>query len=107
MRMAAALLQEVEAVWRQRPLQHATVHWMWRLQDRTVALEIADDDADRLRCQQRNAGEIGAGQPRIGLEHRQHQELRRGDAELGERALQRQARRTLGLAQEIAEIAVL
>ena len=52
-----------------------------------IALQIADDDADGLRGQQRHPGEIGARQARIGPQHGQHRELRRGDAEIGQRAV--------------------
>ena len=51
-------------------------------------------------------GEIGAGQAGIGLQHGQHDELRRGDAEIGQRTFQRQPGRSLGLAQQIGEVAV-
>ena len=49
--------------------------------------------------------QIGAGQAGIGAQHGQHDELRRGDAELGERPLHGQPRRGLGLPQQIGEVA--
>ena len=84
------LSSSVAAAAGQRPLQHPAMHRVRRLPDGAVALEVADDDADGLRGQQRHPGEIGAGQARIGPQHGQHDELRRGDAEIGQRAFQRQ-----------------
>ncbi len=66
------------------------MHRMRRLPDGAVTFQIADDDADGLRGQKRDPGEIGAGQAGIGVQHREHDELRRRDAEVGERAFQRQ-----------------
>ena len=89
----------------QRPLQHPAMHRVRRLSDGAVAFQVADDDADGLRGQQRHPGEIGAGQARIGLQHGQHDELRRRDAEVGQRPFQRQPGRGLGLPQQIGEVA--
>ena len=82
---------------------------VWGLPDgRRSRSKVADDDADRLRRQHRDPREIGAREAGIGLEHRQHHELRRGDAEIGQRtAPSLAAVALLGLAQQIGEIALL
>ena len=51
-------------------------------------------------------GQLGAGQAWIGPQHRQHDELRRRDAEVGQRPFQGQPRCGLGLAQEIGDVAL-
>jgi len=78
---------------------------MRHLLDRAIAFEVTNDDADGLWREERDAGELGTRQPRIGFEHDEHDELRHRDAELGERAFQCQARGSMRLPQEIAEIA--
>jgi hypothetical protein len=75
--------------------------------DGAVALQIVDDDADGLRRLQRHPREISARQAGIGAQHGQHHELRRGDAEFGQRPLHRQPGRGLGLPQQIGEVALL
>ena len=104
--MLSALLQEREAAPGQRPLQHPPMHGMWRHLDGAVAFQVPDDDADGLRREYRNAGEIGARESRIGLQHGQHKELRWRGAQFRERAFQRQPRGGCGLPQKIAEIAL-
>ena len=83
------------------------MHRMRGLADGTVAFEIVDDDADGLRRQQRDPGEISPRQARIGAQHGQDDELRRRDAEVRDRAFQRQPRRGLGLAREVGEVTLL
>ncbi len=90
----------------QRPLQHPSVHRMRHFAERAVALQVADDEARGLRRQQRHPRDVGARQSRIGLQHRQYGELRRRHLQIGQRPVQRQPGRGLGLPQEIAEMAV-
>jgi len=105
--MTAAFVEQRRAASCDRPLQHPAVDRVPRLSDGAVTFEIADDDADGLRGQQRNPREIGAGQARLSPEHSEHDELRRGHADVSQCPLRRQARRGLGLPQQIGEVALL
>jgi hypothetical protein len=54
--MTPAFVEQGRAAPRQRPLQHSAVNGVRRLPDGTVAFQVADDDADSLRRQQRQYG---------------------------------------------------
>jgi len=103
----AALVEQTHTAACQRPLQYPAVHRVRGLSDRAVAFQVADDNADGLRGQQRHAGDVGAGKAGIGVQHGENGKLRRRDAEIGECALQRQPRRGLGLPQQIGDVAGL
>ncbi len=60
--------------------------------DGAVALQIADDDADGLRCLRRDPREVGARQARMGRAASSAPRICGGDAEVGQRALHRQSR---------------
>ena len=90
----------------QRPHQHPACTGCGVFRIAPIALEIADDDPDGLRGQQRHPGKIGAGQARIRPKHGQHHKLWRGDADVGQPTFHGQPGRGLRLPQQIGEVAL-
>src|SRR3954466_14613091 len=60
-------LEQRRAARRQCPLPDAAVDRMGRHLNRAIPLEIANDHSDGLRRQKGEAGDVGAGQARIGV----------------------------------------
>ncbi len=73
--MTPAFFEQCPAAAGQRPLQHPAVNRMRRLPDGAVAFQVADDDADGLRGQQRHSGEVCARQAGISPQHGENGKL--------------------------------
>ena len=72
-----------------------------------IPLEVGDDQTDRLRGEHGQAGDLGPGDARVGVDHGHDQELRIGHAEVLERAVDAEADGIAGLAEQVAKVALL
>ena len=102
----AAALEQRLALGRRRELQNAAMRGVRRLLDGARLLEVADDDVDGLRREKRQPRQVGAGEAGIGHDHGQHGELRRRHLEIGQHLLHRRPHRRIGLAHQVAEMAL-
>lgn len=64
------------------------MHLVGAALDQRSPLEVGDDHTGGLRRQQRNARDVRIGLAWICLQHRHHGELRRRDAEIGQRTVE-------------------
>src|SRR6476661_5819384 len=71
-----------------------------------IPLEVGDDQADRLRGEHGQAGDLGPGDARVGVDHGRDQELGMGHAEVLERAVDAEADGIAGLAEQVAKVAL-
>jgi hypothetical protein len=85
-------------------LPNAAMDGVRDLFDRAAPNKISDNDADRLRGQRLNPGDIGARNRRSFDRDRKNRELGRRDAKFGESAFSPQAVDRGGAAQQIAKI---
>lgn len=107
MHAVAALEQQGQSALAEFEVLDAAMDRVRMANDGTSAQQIGNDDADGLRRQQCKPGDVSVRMARIGPQHRHHRELRWSDLKVGQGALDPTPIGVGGLAQEIAEIAVL